>query len=274
VPAADAGASYIDAIKNYVGLLNSNGIVAILDLHWTDGTYTGTGAGCSDVKATCQKPMPDSAQSVPFWTSVASTFKGDNAVIFDLFNEPYPDQALGGSTTAAWQGLLREDGQDTSLAPTALGDGPPPRCPQRGGVNDPSYRFLQSLPTDPRALLSLIYQQMQGQQPQPQEAFTTIGDMLHEAIAPPQVSAALYRAAALIPGVTVVPDATNALSRHGVAVAFQAQGVRMEWIFDRQTFQYIGEDDINVADGSTNGESAILQQAFVDHEGQLPTRSP
>src|SRR5581483_5992979 len=106
VPAADAGANYINAIKNYVGLLNANGIVAILDLHWTDGMYTGTGAGCSDVNATCQKPMPDSAQSVPFWTSVASTFKGNNAVIFDLFNEPYPDQALGGSTTAAWQCLL------------------------------------------------------------------------------------------------------------------------------------------------------------------------
>jgi endoglucanase len=106
VPPADSGANYINAIKNYVGLLNSNGIVAILDLHWTDGTYAGTGAGCSDVNATCQKPMPDSAQSVPFWTSVATTFKGNNAVIFDLFNEPYPDQALGGSTTAAWQCLL------------------------------------------------------------------------------------------------------------------------------------------------------------------------
>jgi endoglucanase len=103
---ADAGASYINVIKNYVGLLNSNGIVAILDLHWTDGTYTGSGAGCSDATATCQKPMPDAAQSVSFWTSVASAFKGNNAVIFDLFNEPYPDQALGGSTTAAWQCLL------------------------------------------------------------------------------------------------------------------------------------------------------------------------
>jgi hypothetical protein len=174
------------------------------------------------------------------------------------------------SVSDACQGLLREDGQDTSLAPTAIGNGPQPTCPQRGAVNDPTYRFLQSLPTDPHALLTLIYQQMQGQQPQPEEAFTTIGDMLHEAIAPPEVSAALYRAAALIPGVTVVPDATNALGHHGVAVAFEAQGVRMEWIFDKQTFQYIGEDDINVADGSTNGESAIMQQAFVNHEGQVP----
>src|SRR6266851_2624819 len=38
VNSAYAGANYISAIKSYVSLLNSNGIVAILDLHWTDGT--------------------------------------------------------------------------------------------------------------------------------------------------------------------------------------------------------------------------------------------
>jgi len=102
VNASDAGANYINAIKAYVSLLNANGIVAILDLHWTDGAYTGNSSGCSSAQATCQKPMPDAAQAIPFWTSVASTFKGDNAVIFDLFNEPYASRATGG-TTAGWQ---------------------------------------------------------------------------------------------------------------------------------------------------------------------------
>jgi hypothetical protein len=137
-------------------------------------------------------------------------------------------------------------------------------------VNDPSYRFLQSLPTDPPALLSLIEQQMRGQQPRPEEAFTTIGDLLHEAIAPPRVSAALYRAAALIPGVTVVADATDAIGRHGVAVALTYQGVRSEWIFSKRTLIYLGERDIKIADGSTTGMSAILQRAFVNHAGQIP----
>src|ERR1700722_7842441 len=102
VNAAYAGTNYINAIKAYVSLLNANGMVAILDLHWTDGLYTGNSAGCSSAQATCQKPMPDSAQSVPFWSSVATAFKGNDAVIFDLFNEPYPDRALS-SETAAWQ---------------------------------------------------------------------------------------------------------------------------------------------------------------------------
>ena len=102
VNSAYAGANYISAIKAYVSLLNANGMVAILDLHWTDGAYSGPGAGCSSAQATCQKPMPDAAQAIPFWTSVANTFKSNNAVIFDLFNEPYPDQATG-SETAGWQ---------------------------------------------------------------------------------------------------------------------------------------------------------------------------
>ena len=55
--------------------------------------YTGNSAGCSSAQATCQKPMPDAAQAIPFWTSVASTFKGNDAVIFDLFNEPYASRA-------------------------------------------------------------------------------------------------------------------------------------------------------------------------------------
>ena len=99
---AYSGANYINAIRRFVNLLNANGMVAILDLHWTDGAYSGPGAGCSSAQAVCQKPMPDASQAIPFWTSVAKTFKGNDAVIFDLFNEPYPDQATG-SETAGWQ---------------------------------------------------------------------------------------------------------------------------------------------------------------------------
>ena len=102
VDSAYAGANYQQAIVNYVNLLNANGIVAILDLHWTDGLYTGNSSGCSSAEATCQKPMPDAAQAIPFWSSVAKTFKGNDAVVFDLFNEPYASRATG-DTTSGWQ---------------------------------------------------------------------------------------------------------------------------------------------------------------------------
>ena len=78
-------------------------------------------------------------------------------------------------------------------------------------MNEPSYRLLQSLPTDPHALLNLIYKATKGAGQSPdQEAFTTIGDLLRESIAPPDVSAALFRAAALIPGVSVIHHGADA----------------------------------------------------------------
>jgi endoglucanase len=108
---AFAGANYQNAIEAYVNLLNSNGMVAILDLHWSDGQYTGSSSACSSAEATCQKPMPDAAESVPFWTSVASAFKGNDAVVFDLFNEPYPERADGDNETEGWQ-CWRNGGSD------------------------------------------------------------------------------------------------------------------------------------------------------------------
>jgi endoglucanase len=99
VDPAYAGASYQNAIKAYVRLLNENGMVAILDLHWSDGRYP---VHCASAEARCLKPMPDEAQAIPFWTSVASTFKGNDAVIFDLFNEPFPERAAH-SEAAGWQ---------------------------------------------------------------------------------------------------------------------------------------------------------------------------
>jgi hypothetical protein len=103
VNASYAGTNYQTAIEQYVQLLNDNGIVAILDLHWTDGAYSGPQSGCGSAEALCQKPMPDTAQAVPFWTSVATAFKGNDAVIFDLFNEPNPAAADGNNETAGWQ---------------------------------------------------------------------------------------------------------------------------------------------------------------------------
>jgi hypothetical protein len=84
--------------------------------------------------------------------------------------------------------------------------------------------------------------------------------------------------AALIPGVTVVADATDAIGRHGVAVALTVEDVRYEWIFSRQTLRYLGERDIYVAKppdldvtvGSIADEAAVLQRAFVNHAGQIP----
>jgi endoglucanase len=71
---------YQQEIESYVADLNAHGLYAILDLHWTaPGTQV----------ALEQQPMPDRDHSPAFWSSVASAFKSNPAVVFDLFNEPY-----------------------------------------------------------------------------------------------------------------------------------------------------------------------------------------
>ena len=149
------------------------------------------------------------------------------------------------------------------------------KCAGIGSLNDPTYRLLQSLPTNPHALLALIYRVERGHGPGPdQEAFVTIGDLLRNTIAPPKVAAALYRAAALIPGVTFIPDATDAVGRHGVAVGRIGPGVdggiRDELIFSRTTLRLMGERTVIARTGTTTSATAIITRAFVDHRGQIP----
>lgn len=75
------GASdYRQAIVKFVNLLNQNHMYAILDLHWNaPGSTLAAG----------QQVMADQDHAPAFWTSVASTFAGNNTVLFDLYNEPH-----------------------------------------------------------------------------------------------------------------------------------------------------------------------------------------
>jgi hypothetical protein len=110
-----SGSTYQMEVKNYVDLLVADGITPIVEMHWNHGQYTGNASACSDVNATCQKPMPDAQFAPTFWTQVATLFKGNNAVVFDLFNEPYPDAANNFSNpTAAWT-CLRDGGTCTGI---------------------------------------------------------------------------------------------------------------------------------------------------------------
>jgi hypothetical protein len=179
-------------------------------------------------------------------------------------------------------GLLRDPSPGPAIRLTESGD---LSCPNEGGWGDPTYRFLQSLPTNPHTLLNMIYTATKGQGQSPdQEAFTTIGDTLREAIAPPDISAALYRATALIPGVRVIPHLTDILGHSGIGVQFArkviqspAPGVPYReifdpngptWIFNSRTLLWMGESGGTVQ-GKPTG-SVVLKRAIVDRLGQLP----
>lgn len=90
IPAAYSGARYREAITQYIAWLTSNGFAVILDL-------AGTAPGSE--LSNNQEMMPD-AHSLDFWRSAATTFRDNPLVLFDLFNEPWPDNAA--DTTAAW----------------------------------------------------------------------------------------------------------------------------------------------------------------------------
>ncbi|MES1206595.1 MAG: cellulase family glycosylhydrolase [Pseudomonadota bacterium] len=82
VKSGQSGAAYKQAIVAYVGLFHQFNIVPILDLHWV-----GPGTTVADRL----QPMPDADHAAAFWADVATTFADDDGVIFELFNEPFPD---------------------------------------------------------------------------------------------------------------------------------------------------------------------------------------
>ena len=79
LPAYGTADGYRQMIESYVSALNADGIYAILDLQWT---------APASVPANGLRTMPDD-HSQAFWSSVASTFADDPAVVFDAFNEPH-----------------------------------------------------------------------------------------------------------------------------------------------------------------------------------------
>ncbi|BCJ46645.1 hypothetical protein GCM10010168_38320 [Actinoplanes ianthinogenes] len=160
-------------------------------------------------------------------------------------------------------GLLRDGGKSRDLGP---------------------YRTIDidpGLPETADAMLAKVYAEARKSDNQVDaEAFTLIGDYLEEnaTVLRPKVVAALYGAAARIPGVELLPDAEDAAGRHGVAVARVAGNgmTRREWIFDAATHEYLGERTYLIEDteqgraGMVIGMSAVLAKAVVGKAGDRP----
>jgi hypothetical protein len=104
VASAVSGTAYQQAIASFVQMLRTNGMYVIVDLHWN-------GPGTTLAKS--QQPMPDADHAEDFWKSVAGTFSSDMGVLFDLYNEPYPDKGtndpggclLNGCSLSDWTGF-------------------------------------------------------------------------------------------------------------------------------------------------------------------------
>ena len=110
-PADYSGEDYQRAIQSYVFLLHKYDLIPILELHWSR-----SGEGMADG----QDPLPNADHSLTFWSQVASAFKDDAGVIFEPFNEPFPDGNQ--DSTAGWEcwrdGCMAR-GYDANAAPYA-----------------------------------------------------------------------------------------------------------------------------------------------------------
>jgi endoglucanase len=109
VPKQYGGASYRAAVADYVRRINAAGMYVIVDLHHSAPGRT---------LASDQQPMPDRDHAPAYWRSVAEQFKHNHAVVFDLYNEPYPDD--NHDTTAAWT-CVRDGGTCPGVDFTAAG---------------------------------------------------------------------------------------------------------------------------------------------------------
>ncbi|MFC4500446.1 MULTISPECIES: CU044_5270 family protein [Streptomyces] len=173
-------------------------------------------------------------------------------------------------------GLTRENGEEYGIRILV----PKGSAGEVAGIDRPTYAWLASLPTDPAKLLQRLYAETpaEGDEDQDQAVFERIGELISAQYMPSATAAAIYRATARIPGVTVLNNAVDAAGRHGIAIAREntRMGLRTEWIFDPETLGFLGERSVLTRNtvmgpaGTVEETTAVLERAVVDKKGQEP----
>jgi hypothetical protein len=93
------------------------------------------------------------------------------------------------------------------------------------------------------------------------ETFVIIGDLMRENPIPADLEAALLRSAALIPGIELIESERDVAGRTGVGVAVDYRGYSDILIFNRDTYELLGENARH--HGKLTGGSAILESGVV-----------
>jgi aryl-phospho-beta-D-glucosidase BglC (GH1 family) len=94
----DPGNNYKSSVEASVAAANAAGLYVIIDLHWA-----APGTACPML----QDQMADADHSLAFWTSIATQFKNNPSVMFELFNEPFFDFDFTGND---WQYMMQGTG--------------------------------------------------------------------------------------------------------------------------------------------------------------------
>ncbi|MGW1714218.1 CU044_5270 family protein [Streptomyces sp. NPDC002156] len=182
----------------------------------------------------------------------------------------------GSEAKLGYEGTIRQDewisvdgtrqGLRKSIAVSSTGEPDPSHKDDMtmGGTGYPFFKQLQALPTDPDALLARFYADADNVpvNRRPEVVIENLGAFIDEATLLPDLSAAIYRALAKLPGVRVVDHVKDASGREGVGLTFKGSSKGYAWVFDSSSFVYLGTTD-----------AALIEVGVVDKVGQVPANS-
>lgn len=195
--------------------------------------------------------------------------------------EPRPDQFVytksrsGESMREAWlsvdgtrDGLIRE------IPAGAVEQIPVPGCRDgraatvKGGrVNPrqtepctPAPAYLPDLPTDADAMLDYLNRSYKGEPGDSNAMGKDVLALVAENYLRPRSRAALFQAAADLPGLEVVRDVKDGAGRPGIGIAWSSEEKSAVLVFDADTYAFLGMADT----------LATLEVAVVDAVGERP----
>ncbi|MEU8175368.1 CU044_5270 family protein [Microbispora hainanensis] len=91
-----------------------------------------------------------------------------------------------------------------------------------------------------------------------------VGNLVRDSVFRPALTAALFRIAAGIDGITIVPDIVDAAGRHGIGVTMEEDYARTELIFDKSTYRYLGDRTVAIRDRTRSFTTRPLSKADID----------
>ncbi|WP_086846887.1 CU044_5270 family protein [Amycolatopsis kentuckyensis] len=130
---------------------------------------------------------------------------------------------------------------------------------------EPKPVYRTDLPTTADGMLAYLNAQPGAQKDNATAMGKDVYGLAHEQVLPPASYAALFEAAARIPGLTALDHVTDGAGRPGVGITFpvppgsspKAKPIVM--VFDATTYQFLGTTD-----------SAVTVKTYVDEVGQRP----
>lgn len=149
--------------------------------------------------------------------------------------------------------------------------GPPPPARHcvlavRLGKNPPavtSYAGLRTLPTTANGLLAYIDAHLRPGPNRPRYPLAVFrwgglqAIVSDNPVLPPRLAAAIFQAAAQLPGTVVDRHVTDAAGRPGIAVAMPSRGLSAEFVFDPTTFRLLGLQEAVTGTGPDAGHDPV-----------------